>query len=582
MPTPASAAGPDPLHELMRQVQDLQRRVLILEQHLGDSASNAITPEAATITPASPHLPSNALPVLGRVLLAIAGAYVLRALTDFGLMPRPAGMAIGLLYAAVWLVIAARLPAEGEFAIALTGSTSVLIMGPLVWEASVRLKVMPLWVSSGVLIGFAFLALALSWRTRRIIISGVVLVSSTLIALALLLATDDLLPYTLALLAIAAATEFAACRDHPTGSRWISAIAADSAVLLFSWLMSRQHGLPEAYVPASTQAVLATQLLLILIYITTAITQTGIRRRTFSVPEMAQTASALLIGIGGIVWVFKSNGTAMLTLGICGLICGVACYALSFLLFDQNKWNFRAWATYGLFLVLAGTSLLFTGSGFWVLWCGCAIACCWTAMIARRPTLGLHGAVYLLLGSAVSDATRQPLSLLFGSGNLPFQWLVSLGVLAAAMFSWVAVARSWPGDTAPWRKQVSSLAISANVVWILSGIAVRTLISVWQFTAKGQSDRIPADSLGTVVLTTFSVALAWAGTRWPARELVWLAYGFMGLGAWKLATRDFVNERNLALVISLLCYGGALILLPRILRKRPDETAEACRASQVA
>jgi len=41
----------------------------------------------------------------------------------------------------------------------------------------------------------------------------------------------------------------------------------------------------------------------------------------------------------------------------------------------------------------------------------------------------------------------------------------------------------------------------------------------------------------------------------------------MGLGAWKLATRDFVNERSLALVISLLFYGGALILLPGILRK---------------
>ena len=586
----SSPAGQDLLHELIRQVQDLQHRVLILEQRLEDSAIRAITDEApagtpAVVpeTPASAYLPSNALPALGRVLVAIAGAYVLRALTDFGVMPRGIGMAIGLLYAVVWLFIAARLPAQGEFAIATTCSTSVLIMGPLVWEASVRLKAMSTWTSAGVAAGFAFIALTLSWRKRRTILSGVMLVSSTLLAAALLLATDDLLPFTLCLLAIAAATEFAACRNHPTGSRWTSAIAADAAVLAFSWLMSREHGLPEGYVAASTQALLATQLLLIAIYMATAITQTVVRRRTLALSEMAQTASALLVGIGGIVWVFKSNGTGMLTLGISGLIGGVACYALSFLLFDQNKLNFRAWATYGLFLVLTGTSLLFSGSGFWVLWCGCAVACCWAALAARRPTLGLHGAVYLLLGSAVSDATSQTLAMLFGAGDVSFQWLVSLGVLAAAVLSWVAIARSWPGDTARWRKEAASLAVSANIVWILSGIAVHTLVSAWQFTAKPQDGRIPADSLGTVVLTTFSVALAWAGTRWPLRELVWLACGFMGLGAWKLATRDFMNERNLALVLSLLFYGGALILLPRILhRKRPRGTAGSYRVSQTA
>jgi len=144
---------------------------------------------------------------------------------------------------------------------------------------------------------------------------------------------------------------------------------------------------------------------------------------------------------------------------------------------------------------------------------------------------------------------------------------VSVGVLAAAMLSLAAIALSWPGEASLWRKQVSLFAISANITWILSGIAGHTLILIWLGVARGWAGRIPADTLGTVVLTTFSVALAWASSHWPKRELAWLVYGFMGLGAWKLATRDFVNERSLALVISLLFYGGALILLPGILRK---------------
>jgi len=187
-------------------------------------------------------------------------------------------------------------------------------------------------------------------------------------------------------------------------------------------------------------------------------------------------------------------------------------------------------------------------------------------MGARRPTLGLHGAIFLTLGATVSGAAGQALSALFG-GSVPFQWPVSVGVLAAAMLSLAAIALSWPGEGSFWRKQVSLFAISANITWILSGIAGHALILIWLGVGRGWAVRIPADTLGTVALTTFSVALAWASTHWQKGELAWLVYAFMGLGAWKLATRDFVNERSLALVISLLFYGGALILLPRVLRK---------------
>ena len=572
-PLTANPETPQDLSELTRQVQELQQRVLTLEQRLGEGAVSPAAGEAATPAPVSEAAPelrlsSSALPALGRALLAMAGAYLLRALTEFGAMPPTVGVAIGLLYAVVWLVVAVRLPVEQELATVLMCGTSMLIMGPLVWEALERLKVMPSWAGAAVLVGFACIALTLSWRKGRIFISGVVCVSSTLIAAALLLATRDLLPFTLALLGIAATLEFAACRDHPTGSRWFSAITADAAVIVFSWLMARENGLPEGYVSTSTRAVLAAQLLLILIYVATAVTQSVVRRRTLSFSEIAQTASALLIGIGGVVWVFRSNGAAMVALGISGLIGGLACYMISFLRFDRSdKWNFRAWATFGLSLVLAGTFLPFSGAGFWVLWCGCAIVCCWAAMGARRPTLGLHGAIYLTLGAAVSGAAGQALSVLFGGGSAPFQWIVSVGVLAAAILSLAAITRSWPGEGSLWRKQVALFAISANITWILSGIAGHALVLIWLGMGTGWAVRIPADTLATVVLTTFSVALAWASAHWSKRELAWLVYGFMGLGAWKLATRDFLNERSLALVISLLFYGGALTLLPRMLRK---------------
>jgi len=58
--------------ELVREVHDLQRRVCNLEQRLGEGAEPGAPLRTREET--SPRLPPNLLPVLGRALVAIAGA----------------------------------------------------------------------------------------------------------------------------------------------------------------------------------------------------------------------------------------------------------------------------------------------------------------------------------------------------------------------------------------------------------------------------------------------------------------------------------------------------------------------------
>jgi hypothetical protein len=199
MSEPSSKSGPAPgsgeLGELILQVQDLRQRVLNLEERMGSTVAEPQVTVSAPPLPAVFGLPPNAVPVLGRMIVAIAGAYVLRALTDWGVLPAAAGVAIGLIYALVWLWVAARSPVEAKFAAAVSCSTSVLIMAPLVWEAAGRLKVMSSGTSSGVLAAFAVVALALGSRTQHRIIGTIASVSSIVMAVALLLARDDIVPF---------------------------------------------------------------------------------------------------------------------------------------------------------------------------------------------------------------------------------------------------------------------------------------------------------------------------------------------------------------------------------------------------
>ena len=332
MPAPSTNSDPTlgsgDLGELILQVQDLRQRVLNLEERLGTAVA---APKISVSEPPLPtgfDLPSNTVPVLGRMLLAIAGAYVLRALTEWGTLPVAAGVAIGLLYALVWLLVAAR--AETKLVAALMCSTSVLILAPLVWEATGRLKVLSSGTSSGALAAFALVALALGSRTPHRVIGTIAGVSSIALAIALLLARDDIVPFTTALLVIAAANEVAAWRDLPSGARAFAALAADFSVLLFSYFMSSPGGMPATWIPVTPHAVLAAQLALALIYLGTAVNQSVVRRRTLGFAEIAQTGMALLVGIGGAVWVFKEHRAVMLGLGIAALVGGIAFYGVSF------------------------------------------------------------------------------------------------------------------------------------------------------------------------------------------------------------------------------------------------------------
>ena len=189
-----------------------------------------------------------------------------------------------------------------------------------------------------------------------------------------------------------------------------------------------------------------------------------------------------------------------------------------------------------------------------------ALVCCWTGLLAKQPVLGLHGAILLLIASLISGVDFQPAARLFGVGDASVPLFASGIVVFAAFFSYLAVVPILPN-------RVSAFLISANLAWVVAGMATSGLVAAWQGLAGGRGESVPSATLGTTALMLLSAAIAWSSVKWQRPELIWLVYTLMIIAGGKLLMLDLRLNSTLHLVVSLLMYGGTLTVLPRILRK---------------
>ena len=241
------------LDELLRAMRGLEDRVARIEQELALPHAPAMAPTAAAAAgPAHTALAkgASAVPITGRALLGLAGAYTLRALTESHALPAKPGVFAAILYAVAWLVWAARIPAGRRAETVLYSLTSALVLGPLLWESTLRLHLVSTWTAAAVLLLFTILGLVVSWHKNLLSVATIATITGVLTAAALLVGSHDVLPFTFLLLAIAAAVETSACLEHWLGERWLTAAAADLAVLLATYLVTNPHtGPADAFLP---------------------------------------------------------------------------------------------------------------------------------------------------------------------------------------------------------------------------------------------------------------------------------------------------------------------------------------------
>lgn len=541
-------------NELEREIRDLARRVTEIEGRLGIGMSGVGGPVGPGLgagvggppggTAAEVGDPTEWIPSLGRALLGLAGAYLLRALAETETLPARAGIGIGIVYALAWLVWAARTPAERRIDAALHSLTAVLVLAPLLWEATLRFHAVSAWGAGLVLLLFTLFGLAVSWRKNLLTVATIATLAGLGTAAALLIATHDVLPFTFVFLATAAAVEASACMDHWLSERWLAALAADGAVLLATWLVTNERGLPEAYAPIPHVWLVAAQVALLAIYLSGTIVRTLLRGRTFTTFETLQCVAAFAISVGGGLRLSPAMPWV-------ALACGAACYVVSFAMLERrgSRRNFVTYSTFGILLVLTGTWIVMSVPAAAGTWSALSMACAWAGGRFRRMTLELHGGIYLLLALAVSGAGEHAVEALLGGGGIT-------GVLLAAG----AVTGVWFWFVRRSPALALRMAGAAVLAWVAAGIAAGLMTGGYHAVFGAGAPHAYCAMMRTGTLAGTALVLARAG-------LSQLGYPAMLLGAWRLAMVDLHQEQKTALFLSLLVYGAALMAMPKMRRR---------------
>ena len=565
------------VEQLSERVRELERRVSALEaQPEKPTPAASAAPNLALQRPRPPatwrgfppaEVPGGAVPVLGKAVLGIAGAYLLRAIAESGVVPKLPILIVAIIYASLWMVWAVRTHPANRFASVTYGITAALILSPLLWESTVRFQVLTPAFTAVVLVAFVVLALALAWQRNLQLIPWIATLSTVITALALIIATRELVPLTAALLAVALVTEFAACLEHRLSLRAVPAIAADFAVWLLVDVMTSSQGVPEGYHPTAPSTITLLCLILFAIYGGSIAIRTLVLRRPITIFEISQGVLAFLLAAFGTMR--ATHGAAAPALGAFSLVLAAVCYwgALSRFVGEAYARDRQVCATYAGALLLAGSFLLFPANLQVPFLCVAAVAAVLVYTRTGKLSLGIHASFYLAAATAVSSLPSWVAAALAGAvPSAPARdvWIVTI---SAALCYILGSREAQATQAAPDQKKRRLLWVLPAVLVGFAGAALAVVAIVW--LAAGRLELSPSrlSVVRTVVNCALALALGFLGARWKRIELGWVAYTAVAFGTLKLLFEDLRFGNAASLVVSLLFYGLILILLPRLTRR---------------
>ena len=556
------------LEELTAHITDLEWRVSILERQQLSLPNSAPKEERAIPAHHSveglPSIPSGALAAIGKGLLGIAGAYLLRALSESGTVPQLMVVVIAFAYAALWLLWASR-ALHANFESAVYGATAALIFSPMVGELTLRFKVLPPEISAAALLGFVVLVAWLAWKRRLTWLALAATPLPIAIAVVLEVATRDPAPFVFTVLLMVLVVEYAGFHDRWRILSVVVAVLADIAAILLIAAYLGENG----YKPISTITLLVLTSGLFLVYGTSTVISTVVLGRTISWFQIGQVVAAFLIALLHMISV--THYAALPLVAVFCLAAGLACYWTAFTRFDSlpRAGNYHVFASWGAALLLTGT-LCFPSRAVQLLSLDLiATLAVFAAIRLNRRTLGFHGLVYLGAAGFVSGLWVYAARALVGPWPPAPRWTAWVTAMSAVL----CCAMLWgaPGETAPqtgMRTNSSVLRLIFSSLIAYAGAALLVSGIVWLLPGGMHPSAPILTMLRTLVVCAVILIYSFIGSRWNRVELTRIAYGAIGLCTLKLFFEDLRLGTAGSLAVSLLFYGSVFVLVPRLGRAK--------------
>jgi len=556
---------PVTLEQLSARLVELEQRVSLLEHPCTDNAAAVAMEDAASQAPPAGDSPSLAQAgglfyVLGKAMLGIAGAYVLRAVAESTSLPKLAIAVVAIVYALLWLVGAVRVPAQAWLGGTVYACTSALILAPMLWELTLSFKVLAPSATAAILALFVTAASALAWKRDLAPVLWVANGTAAASALVLAVATHQLIPFLAVLLLMVLLCEGAAQMSHELSLRPFVAAAADVAVWALIYIYASPQITRTDYPPLGMAALLVPSCVLFVLHAASLGSRTALLGQNITVFEIVQAIIAFLLSAASVLYFAPQFGA--LGLGVVCLLLSAACIAMVFAVFKgfaagRNPQVFAAWST----------ALLMTGSLLClpVLAQALVLGLAATASTVLGVRLGrlallVHGLLLLVSAAIASGLLGYAFQAL--AGTMPDHLAASVWIAAVCALICYAAGKRAAGET--WQRQLLHLVPAALSVCALAAMLVQGLLVLASLRITPEVHHVAF--LRTLILCAVTLAVAFAGARWQRLELTRIAYASLALLAAKLLLEDLRHGHLAFIAAAFFLFALTLIAVPRLAR----------------
>ena len=552
------AEPPESFAGLQSRLENLEKRVSALEKA---GAANAGLPlpgkeKAARAAPAAAAAgAAGVLSLFGRAMLGIAGAYLLRAIAASGSVPRTLIAALAIAYALGWLIGAAR--SAPWLVRTVYAATSALILAPMLWELTLRFRVLAPAATACAL--GAFVAVPLAYSARRSVIPVVWVANATAagLAVALALAAHAVMPFAVLLLAMLAAAEAATAHSSERSVRTLVALAADLVLWIEIYVYSAAHT-GAAYPPLNTAALLLPPVALCLLSCGFAVERSVLRRKPLAAFDVLQATTAFLLAICALLLFAPAAGAFAVRL-LC-LLLAAAFYPVAYLLFGaaQQARNRAVFSTWSAALLLAGLWMSLDARWLSGMMGLAALAAILAAGRLRRLSLQFHGALFLTVAAVAAGLPAFISRTLSG----PAPPLPPPLADVAAVFAGLCYLAANPQLERSRKAQALQLYLAAAAAASMAAFLVAGSLRVLALEVAPQPHHLAL--LRTLVLCLLALALAYAGARLARPELTRAGYAALALVALKLLVEDLRIGHMEYIAGSICLFALTLLAAPRV------------------